>query len=74
MHDPYDYLTDVLTRPPTQRASEIHQLLPNMEATCFVAQGMMAGRIQMMVRMHFFSGLRRSPDNSEHCASVPILL
>jgi len=28
-HDPYDYLKDVLTRLPTQRASEIDQLLPN---------------------------------------------
>jgi hypothetical protein len=28
-HDPYAYLKDVLTRLPTQRASEIGQLLPN---------------------------------------------
>ena len=28
-HDPYAYLTDVLTRLPTQRASEIEQLLPH---------------------------------------------
>ena len=28
-HDPYDYLKDVLTRLPTQRASEIGQLLPH---------------------------------------------
>jgi hypothetical protein len=28
-HDPYAYLKDVLTRPPTQRASEIEQLLPH---------------------------------------------
>jgi hypothetical protein len=27
-HDSYAYLKDVLTRPPTQRASEIEQLLP----------------------------------------------
>lgn len=27
-HDPYDYLKDVLTRLPTQRASEIMELLP----------------------------------------------
>jgi len=27
-HDPYAYLKDVLTRLPTQRASEIGQLLP----------------------------------------------
>lgn len=27
-HDPYAYLKDVLTRLPTQRASEIDQLLP----------------------------------------------
>ncbi|MNL25638.1 hypothetical protein D3C87_1471250 [compost metagenome] len=28
-HDPYAYLMDVLTRLPTQRASEIEQLLPH---------------------------------------------
>jgi hypothetical protein len=28
-HDPYAYLKDVLTRLPTQRASEIYQLLPH---------------------------------------------
>ena len=28
-HDPYTYLKDVLTRLPTQRASEIDQLLPH---------------------------------------------
>ena len=28
-HDPYGYLKDVLTRLPTQRASEIGQLLPH---------------------------------------------
>lgn len=28
-HDPYTYLKDVLTRLPTQRASEIEQLLPH---------------------------------------------
>lgn len=28
-HDPYAYLTDVLTRLPTQRASEIMELLPH---------------------------------------------
>lgn len=28
-HDPYAYLKDVLTRLPTQRASEISQLLPH---------------------------------------------
>ncbi|KPX35950.1 hypothetical protein ALO69_200084 [Pseudomonas ficuserectae] len=28
-HDPYVYLKDVLTRLPTQRASEIDQLLPH---------------------------------------------
>lgn len=28
-HDPYAYLKDVLTRLPTQRASEIGQLLPH---------------------------------------------
>ena len=28
-HDPYAYLKDVLTRPPTQRASEITELLPH---------------------------------------------
>ena len=28
-HDPYAYLKDVLTRLPTQRASEIEQLLPH---------------------------------------------
>ena len=28
-HDPYAYLKDVLTRLPTQRASEIDQLLPH---------------------------------------------
>ncbi|WP_456300340.1 transposase domain-containing protein [Pseudomonas lactucae] len=27
-HDPYAYLKDVLTRLPTQRASEVDQLLP----------------------------------------------
>ncbi|MCY1287019.1 hypothetical protein D9M69_248380 [compost metagenome] len=29
VHDPYAYLTDVLTRLPTQRASEVGQLLPH---------------------------------------------
>lgn len=29
-HDPYAYLKDVLTRLPTQRASEIGQLLPHL--------------------------------------------
>ncbi|MDT3750732.1 transposase domain-containing protein, partial [Pseudomonas kurunegalensis] len=28
-HDPYAYLKNVLTRLPTQRASEIEQLLPH---------------------------------------------
>lgn len=28
-HDPYVYLKDVLTRLPTQRASEIEELLPH---------------------------------------------
>ncbi|RML78253.1 putative transposase [Pseudomonas amygdali pv. tabaci] len=28
-HDPYAYLNDVLTRLPTQQASEIDQLLPH---------------------------------------------
>jgi hypothetical protein len=28
-HDPYAYLEDVLTRLPTQRASEIAELLPH---------------------------------------------
>jgi len=28
-HDPYAYLKDVLTRPPTQRASQIAELLPH---------------------------------------------
>nr|WP_325167301.1 transposase domain-containing protein [Pseudomonas sp. S75] len=28
-HDPYDYLKDVVTRLPTQRASETGQLLPH---------------------------------------------
>jgi transposase len=28
-HDPYAYLKDVLTRLPTQRASEITELLPH---------------------------------------------
>lgn len=28
-HNPYAYLKDVLTQLPTQRASEIGQLLPN---------------------------------------------
>ena len=28
-HDPYAYLKDVLTRLPTQRASDIYQLLPH---------------------------------------------
>ena len=28
-HDPYAYLKDVLTRLPTQKASEIEQLLPH---------------------------------------------
>ncbi len=28
-HDPYDYLKDVLTRLPTQRASLVHELLPH---------------------------------------------
>nr|WP_250548312.1 transposase domain-containing protein [Pseudomonas hormoni] len=28
-HDPYEYLKDVLTRPPMQRASEIDELLPH---------------------------------------------
>jgi hypothetical protein len=29
-HDPYAYLKDVLTRLPTQRASEIGQFLPHV--------------------------------------------
>ncbi|RML51079.1 putative transposase [Pseudomonas syringae pv. pisi] len=29
-HDPYAYMKDVLKRLPTQRASEIEQLLPHM--------------------------------------------
>ena len=40
-HDPYAYLKDVLTRLPTQRASEIEQLLPHkwnpIKATIFQA-------------------------------------
>lgn len=31
-HDPYAYLKDVLTRLPTQRASEVGQLLPHQWA------------------------------------------
>ena len=31
-HDPYAYLKDVLTRLPTQRATEVGQLLPHQWA------------------------------------------
>ena len=32
-HDPYEYLKDVLTRLPTQRANEITELLPHKWAS-----------------------------------------
>ena len=32
-HDPYVYLKDVLARLPTQRASDIHELLPHVWST-----------------------------------------
>lgn len=43
-HDPYAYLKDVLTRLPTQRASEIDQLLPHQWMPARVMQGDCGGR------------------------------
>ena len=37
-HDPYVYLKDVLTRLPTQRASELEQLLPHQWVPARVIQ------------------------------------
>jgi hypothetical protein len=37
-HDPYAYLKDVLTRLPTQRASEIDQLLPQKVDVCLTTR------------------------------------
>lgn len=43
-HDPYAYLKDVLTRLPTQRVSEIDQLLPHQWMPARVMQGDFGGR------------------------------
>lgn len=45
-HDPYAYLKDVLTRLPTQPASEIGQLLPHQWASAWVTQGEFGVRLQ----------------------------
>ncbi len=47
-HDPYAYLKDVLTRLPTQRASEIGQLLPHQWVPALLTQGEFAGRLRLM--------------------------
>ena len=45
-HDPYAYLKDVLTRLPTQRASEIDQLLPHQWVSARVMQGDFGRRLR----------------------------
>jgi hypothetical protein len=45
VYDPYAYLKDVLTRLPTQRASEIEQLLPHQWTPARLAQGLSAVRL-----------------------------
>ncbi len=40
-YDPYAYLKDVLTRLPTQRASEIGYLLPHQGTLACLVQGML---------------------------------
>ena len=47
-HDPYAYLKDVLTRLPTQRASEIEQMLPHKSAS-LITQDVMPRRIRAKV-------------------------
>ncbi|EGH30066.1 transposase component [Pseudomonas syringae pv. japonica str. M301072] len=47
-HDPYAYLKDVLTRLPTQRASEIDQLLPHKWQPIFSQARRDAGRLPTM--------------------------
>lgn len=44
--DPYTYLKAVLTRLPTQRASEIDQLLPHQWMPVRVTQGYFGGRLR----------------------------
>jgi len=44
-HEPYAYLKDVLTRLPTQRASDIDQLLPHQWVSTWAMQGDLAGRL-----------------------------
>jgi len=44
-HDPYAYLKGILTRLPTQRTSEIGQLLPHQWAPTRVAKGEFGGRL-----------------------------
>ncbi len=43
-HDPYVYLKDVLTRQPTQRASEIDKLLPHQWTPAWVTQDDLTGK------------------------------
>jgi transposase len=45
-HDPYAYLKDVLTRLPTQRASEIGQLLPHQWVAAKTTQAPMLWDLQ----------------------------
>jgi len=44
-HDPYAYLKDVLTRLPTQKASEVEQLLPHRWVQGLPAQGVFPVRL-----------------------------
>lgn len=45
-HDPYAYLKDILTQLPTQKASEIEQLLPHQGMLGCPAQGVFPVRLQ----------------------------
>jgi len=47
-HDPYEYFKDVLTRLPTQKASEIDQLLPHQWMPNRSAQGVFPVRLDLL--------------------------
>ena len=49
-HDPYAYLKDVLARLPTQRASEIGQLLPHQWIPTRLTKGELAVRLYRVAK------------------------
>lgn len=51
-HDPYAYFKDVLTRLPTQRASEITDLLPHKWGALFRKSGFLGNCMDLTSHLH----------------------